>query len=373
MTATSPTALRLVKWAVATSLLVAAMTPLAAKPAAAQADAALTPAEQIYADLAKLPTAERQQRIEEGAKKEGALNFIHTWRGKLARDHVAMFQKRYPFLKLDFNDMGSQDAGERLVAEEVAGRHLTDVVSMAVPDLVDILNKNLIAKYPTPVTTDKILPQYKGFSDPQNRWVTFYWSEFGITYNTDLVPAGHEPKGWDDLCKPEFKGHVSYDPPTVRFLVGIWTMMGEDKAKAWMKCVGQNKPIVQRGHTQRMELMIAGDHWVQGENYMYTCYEKLAKDPKTPCKGVFSAPILGVGGAIVINKNTQHPYTSALFADWTLSEESQVYTGKNFRGPVGVKHPFIPDGTNIFAYGIVPDDVLDNSLKYWDEYVTKVN
>jgi iron(III) transport system substrate-binding protein len=371
MTATSPAALRFVKWSVAASLLAAVVMPLAAMLTAGPA-AAQTAAEKLYAELATLPAAERQARIEEGAKKEGTFNFIHTWRGSLARQHVQMFEKRYPFLKVDFVDIGSQDAAERLVAEETVGRHLTDVVSMAVPDLVDILDKNLVAKYPTPAA-EKILPQYKGFADPDNRWLTFYWSEFGLTYNTDLVKEADAPKTWDDLCKPMFKGQVSFDPPTVRFLVGVYTMMGDAKMQEWTKCIGKNKPIIARGHTQRMELMIAGDHMVQGQNYMYTCYEKLAKAPNTPCKGIFTAPVLGLGGAVVINKNTQHPYASALFADWTLSEESQAYTGKNFRGPVAIKHPFIPEGTKITTYGIVGNDVVEKSMKYWDDNVTKVN
>jgi spermidine/putrescine-binding protein len=274
MTATSATALRFVKWSLGALALTAAAMPLSAldsRPAAAQ-----TAAEKLYAELATLPAAERQKRIEDGARKEGTFNFIHTWRGGLARNHVQMFEKRYPFLKVDYVDIGSQDAAERLVAEEAVRRHLTDVVSMAVPDMVDILERGLVANYPTPAAA-RILPQYKGFADPQNRWLTFYWSEFGLSYNTNLVKEPDAPKSWDDLCKPMFKGQVSFDPPTVRFLVGVYTMMGEAKYQDWTKCIGANKPIIQRGHTQRMELMIAGDHMVQGQNYMYTCYEKLSK------------------------------------------------------------------------------------------------
>jgi len=44
--------------------------------------------EQLYATLAKLPADQREKRIEEGARKEGKLNFVHTWRGKNAKDHV---------------------------------------------------------------------------------------------------------------------------------------------------------------------------------------------------------------------------------------------------------------------------------------------
>src|SRR5215217_9532947 len=79
--------------------------------------------EKIYADLAKLPAAERQKRIEEGARKEGKLVLIHTMRGNLSVDHVALFKKRYPFLNVELEgDIGSGDA---------AGRHFTDVINVA--------------------------------------------------------------------------------------------------------------------------------------------------------------------------------------------------------------------------------------------------
>src|SRR5678815_6145772 len=63
--------------------------------------------EQIYGKLAKLPADQRTKQLEEGARKEGSLNFVHTWRGKIARDHVNLFQKRYPFVKVEMGDIGS--------------------------------------------------------------------------------------------------------------------------------------------------------------------------------------------------------------------------------------------------------------------------
>ena len=128
------------------TLLLATLVLTGARAAPAQAASQPTPVEQLYAELAKLPADERAKRIEEGARKEGKLVFVHTWRGKLARDHIALFRKRYPFINVDMTDIGSQDASERLVAEETAGRHLTDVVSLAVPDLAEILKADLLAK-----------------------------------------------------------------------------------------------------------------------------------------------------------------------------------------------------------------------------------
>src|SRR5437868_7062551 len=148
---------------------------LAAGPAPAQSSAA----EKLYAELARLPTAERAKRLEEGAKKEGKLALLHSWRGALARNHVELFKKRYPFLAVDFTDVGSQDAAERFVAEETAGRHLTDIFNIAVPDMSSVLTANLAAIYPTPAT-DRILPAYRSFIDAEHRWVPYYWSEHGL-------------------------------------------------------------------------------------------------------------------------------------------------------------------------------------------------
>jgi len=105
--------------------------------------AAEASAEQLYATLAKLPADQREKRLEEGARKEGKLNFVHTWRGKIARDHVNLFEKRYPFVKVEMGDIGSQDAAERFIAEETAGRHLTDILTLGVPDMAVILKQNL--------------------------------------------------------------------------------------------------------------------------------------------------------------------------------------------------------------------------------------
>src|SRR5215475_7650360 len=176
------------------------MKPLALLLFAALAASALPPAAtaqtspaQIYAELARLPAAERQKRIEDGARREGKLTLIHTMRGNLSVDHIALFKKRFPFLNVELEgDIGSQDAAERLYAEETAGRHLTDVINVALPDLTALNARNMIARFTTPAI-DRILPPYKGFIDPDARWVPWYWSEHGISYNERLVPKDKIP------------------------------------------------------------------------------------------------------------------------------------------------------------------------------------
>jgi iron(III) transport system substrate-binding protein len=341
-----------------------------AAPVLLHAADAPTPAERLFDELAKLKPEQRAKRLEEGARKEGKLNFIHTFRGKLARDQVRLFEKRYPFVKVEMTDMGSQDAAERLIAEETAKRHLTDVLSLAVPDLPVILKQDLTANYPTPATA-RIPKKFSGFIDKENRWLPWYWSEHGISYNTNLVPPDKAPKDWPDLCNPAYKGQVSFDPPETRFMVGLYVLMGEEKFKGWLKCMGENQPIIQRGHTQRMNLMLAGDHAVQGDNFLYEGALAKKKDPKTPFAIVYSAPILAYAGAMVVNKNTPYPHASALFSDWTLSDESQKYVGDEFRGPLIGRHPYLPDDIKVVPFGYVSDEIVDRLHAYWNQYIGK--
>jgi iron(III) transport system substrate-binding protein len=332
------------------------------------AAAAQTPAEQLYAELAKLKPDERAKRLEEGARKEGKLNFVHTWRGKNAREFGSTFEKRHPYIKFEMSDLGSQDAAERFIAEERTRRHLTDILSLAVPDLAVVLKQNLVARYPTPAT-QKILKPYSGFIDKENRWTAWYWSEHGISYNTNLVSAAQAPKEWFDLCKPAFKGQVSFDPAETRFLAGLYVMMGEEKTKQWLKCIGENQPIIQTGHTQRMELMLTGDHAVQGDNYLYAGIEAMRKNPKTPYAIVYTAPILAFAGSMVISKNTQNPHGAALMADWSLSDEAQKLTSDFLRGPLTIKHPYLPDNIKVVTYNIVGEDITNRLHEAWNQSI----
>ena len=67
---------------------------------------AATAAEELYAELAKLPPAEREKRLVEGAQKENKFVMRPVFRGPNARDHNKIFQTRYPTVKLDSLDQG---------------------------------------------------------------------------------------------------------------------------------------------------------------------------------------------------------------------------------------------------------------------------
>jgi ABC-type Fe3+ transport system substrate-binding protein len=340
---------------------------LAAASAPAPA-AELSAVEQLYADLYKLDPAERAKRIEEGSKKEGGeISIVTGLGGSLGTGHLKIITDTYPFLKLKHTNSGSQDTVERIVAEETAGRHLTDFANTAAPDLAVPVEKNFLARYPTPMF-NRMEPKFRVFMDDtkENRWASWAWTGHGISYNPDMIKEADAPKKWDDLCDPKYKGQVSFEPAETRFLIGIYLVMGEEKMQKWLQCIAKNDPIIMRGHTVRLNLMLAGDHAIQGDNFTYRGALLNKENPKkAPFKVVYTAEILSFADASIINRMTSKPYTAALLTDINYSDAVQQYMAKNFRSPVVGKDPFMPDDMILVAFNIIDDAVIKRLHGYW--------
>ena len=347
--------------------IVAGILLLSAPAVFARDAAGLSPAEKIYADLEKLPASERAAQIEAGARKEGAITLIQTLRSTLGDGQIALFQKRYPFLKVDWTtSLGSPEATERLLAEEAAGRHLTDAVNVAILDFAEVLQQDFLARYKSPVD-DRVLPPYRKFADPRDRWTLSFWSDRGAIYNTNLVPPDKAPKQWMDLCDPFFKRSIEFDSVEARFVAGLYAVLGE-KLHDFMKCLGKNEPIIARG--QFLTLMLAGDHMVNADSYPYQAIAAQRKDPLAPVGFMNSLPIISSFGGVGINRNTIHPYAAALFTDWMLSDEAQAYLATSLRGPVTLPHPYLPAGANVVAPDL-PKSLLDPLVEEWKREVER--
>jgi hypothetical protein len=86
---------------------------------------------------------------------------------------------------------------------------------------------------------------------------------------------------------------------------------------------------------------------------------------------VFSAPIIAGLGGSSINRNAPHPYASALYVDWTVSTESQEYLARQLRGPVTIKHPYLPDDVTLVNAVDPPKDVAARLMAAWLRDVEK--
>jgi iron(III) transport system substrate-binding protein len=333
----------------------------------------LSAVEKLYAELAKLPPAERAKKILEGARKEGSVVMLNTTSGKKGKKHIALFNKAHPRVKGKRGELSPGAANERMIAEATAGRHISDALSLSSSDMGQLLDKNLVARYPTP-ELKKVLPQYKAVLDPENRWTPWMIAEQGMSYNPRLLKQLKidPPKKWMDLCDPKYKGQISFDTPQVRIFSGLYKILGEKKFLEFMECAGKNDPIIMRGQTNRIMLMMAGDHAISGTNSIYLGTQANLKNPKkAPFKAVYSAPIMVYSIGNLIYTKAPHPYAAALWADWTLSQESQEFITSQFRGTTTLTHPFFKPDTNFVVMDRLPKATLDMLHEHWGKHLGK--
>lgn len=346
------------------ALTAAALVPAA--PVKAQ-----TAVEKLYADLAKLPDAERQQKILEGARKEGTVVLLNTTSGRKGVQHLDVFKKRYPEIRAERGELSPETAGEQIVAEATARRHISDGLSLAISDMGEVLKLNIAAVYPTPATK-RVLPEYRGALDPQHRWVPWRISEQGISFNPVMLARFKmtEPKTYMDLCDPQYEGQVALDTASTRVLSGFHAIMGEEETRKFLECMGKNNPVIMRGQTSRIMLMMAGDHAIQASNSLYVGIAANQENPKkAPFKPVYTAPVMIYPTGMIINSNAPHPYAAALFVDWTLTDESQKMVTDWGRGNVTEKHPFFPPEAQLVTFGLLDEGTRDRLHGYYTKYI----
>jgi len=110
---------------------------------------------------------------------------------------------------------------------------------------------------------------------------------------------------------------------------------------------------------------------VQGDNYLYQGVAMQRKNPRAPFTIVYTAPILATNDVLAINRNAPNPYAAALFADWTMTPESQNYLARWLRGPVALKHPYLPPDVTLVDNIEPPADVMERLIGDWQRYVEK--
>lgn len=349
----------------------AVSTLLSGSPQAA--DRPLTKNEQLFADLAKLPAVEREKRFIEGARKEGKVDVLTGTRGRMAQEQMDLFSKRYPFVKLAYTSNSSPIVTELLITETAAGKHLTDAMSANTPNFRILLEQNIAARFPTP-NLDLIPARYAGFKDPEDRFLPYYTTDHSIGFNTSMMKPEEYPKSYQDLCDPRFRGQVSFEPAESQFLIGLYEMYGRDEQKVqdWLKCIGENDPIISKGHTTRLMLLLAGDHSVSPDLLAYNGVALNRKNPKkAPYQVAYTAPLMVNATAVVINNNAVRPNAAALFSDFHLSDDMQSYLYENLRGTMKGKHPFLPDEAVLIPYAYVDDAIEQRLHSYWNKFIGK--
>ncbi len=279
--------------------------------------AAVKSVEQTLAEINKLAPAERQKRLEEGARKEGAVQFYSNENIDLLQRQAEGFMKRYPFVKADYWRGSGARLVDRILLEHRAKKLDADIVNVPFEAGIAIKKEHVWAVYRSP----ELRNYSKMYADEQGYWSAGHINIAVIAYNSKMVRPDEAPKDYPDLFNPKWKGDLSIDQEPDRALNGWLAAWGEEKTRDFLKRLMRNGMIVRRGHTQQMQLLCGGEFKIGVELYAYRVAQ-VKYEKKCPVAMSFPNPTPGsVGSLAGVNRNARHPHAAALFLDFILSAE----------------------------------------------------
>ena len=276
-------------------------------------------------ELAAYTGADRQQRLVEGAKKEGPLSIYTSMQNDDMGALVAGFEKKYG-LKTTVWRAGSDKVLQRAVTEARGNRHTVDIMETNGPELESSSREKILVAVKSPHLS-QLIPQAL---HPHGEWVGTRLNVFVQAYNTNLVKKEELPKTWDDLLHPRWKGRLGIEAEDQDWMAGIFSEIGEAKGvKLFKDIVATNGMSVRKGHTLLTQLVVSGE--IPFALTVYNYKAEQLKDKGGPIEWLsIGTPIARTNGVAVL-KAAPNPHSAILFFDFEISEEGQkILAGRDF-------------------------------------------
>jgi ABC-type Fe3+ transport system substrate-binding protein len=306
------------------------------------------------------------------AKREGHVTWYTTQTiAQLARPAAEAFQKKYG-IEVGFTRGDSGAVALRVLQEHQAGRTLADVVdgTSVVPTLE---RQGLLMRW-TPAGADR-LP--KDAVDPAGYWVATNEYIQTPVFNTTLVAKGAEPKTFQDLLAPKWKGQMAWashgsTSGGAGFVGLVLTSMGEAKGMAYLRQLATQK-IAEIGGSARyvVDQVVAGEYPIALQAFNHEAVISAAQG--APVQWIPLNPSMGVFSVLAVTKEAPHPNAAKLFEQYLISPEGQQLFRDRDYIPVDPQVPpkvasLRPDGQSFRAIFFSPDQIMDSISKWSSVY-----
>jgi iron(III) transport system substrate-binding protein len=297
-----------------TVVLATGCAPAAAPAKPAEQPKAAAPAEKAAPAPAK---PESIDELYEKAKQEGgALALYASINPNTTAKIFPAFEQRFPGVKIDWVDATGEKLVARITAEARGGKVLADAVQTNIDHVAAVKDQGLLV--------DWLPPEAAAYPDGVKGpyWLASDLKFYVLGWNTNLVKKEDEPRQFEDLADPKWKGKLIGDPTDVELIVALAKrkFQNDDKAVELLQKIAANNPEFHVGHSDVVEMLAAG----QGSVCM-TCFSH--HFPPRLKKGV---PLgysltegIGLVSANAILKDAPHPNTAKLWVRWVATEEGQ--------------------------------------------------
>ncbi|HEY0453236.1 ABC transporter substrate-binding protein [Actinophytocola sp.] len=355
--------------AAATALL---LSSCGASPTAAgngggdkSAEAART-ASATYDRINGLTGKDRHDTLAGLAEKEGKLS-IYTSNTDIDK-LVAGFENAYN-IDVSVYRANSETVLQRELQEQQAGFFGNDVIDTNAGEL-NVMNKEGLLSPYEGALRDAVRKEGQA-----NGWTASRFNVFVVGWNTDRVKPGQEPRSFEDLADPKWKGQVSMEVGDVDWFAGMYEYYrGQGRSDAEIRDlfsrIAANSKVA-KGHTTQGELLSAGQFAITVSSYSHTVDKAADKGaPVTwhPKSGKPVEPIVVRPNGVGLMKTAQHPAAAMLFMDWELTEGQKILADAFRVGSIpGARDPLV--GLTVVA---TPEKELLDNPKKWDDLYAEI-
>src|SRR4030095_7256081 len=133
--------------------------------------------------------AKDRAKLIEDAKKEGKVMVYVSSNASDARALEAAFEKKYPFINMEFYSSGKDALLTRYLLEARTNTFLADVYQSSVFPIMNLVEKGLLAKYYSPEREGYI----DALRDKDGYWNATYLNAVTMAYNSRMLKSDEVP------------------------------------------------------------------------------------------------------------------------------------------------------------------------------------
>ena len=190
---------------------------------------------------------DREQKLSEGAKKEGRVVVYSFTAVDQLQPLLEEFQKRYPFIKPEQYRANATGVFNKFATESRAGHTLADVIDISAGEAHTLSQLALIDSYLSP--SREGIP--KDFMDEKGFWTAHYHFVLALGFNTQQIKPVEAPKSYEELLNPKWKGRLSLDPADQDLFGALLLHWGKEKALNYFRNVAKLEPRMVPGTPNR--------------------------------------------------------------------------------------------------------------------------
>ena len=280
---------------------------------------------------AQTQPAKSPEELIAAAKREGKVVVYSGYLSPQTHDPIGkLFEQKYG-IKVEVFTARGNELRERVRVEQNSGRFLGDVLHNAMLlTQQQIDGEAPLEKLGALPGAERLKPAFAGRASELQ--VPVFTINYGFLINSNLVKPQDEPRKWQDLLDPRWKGKILFDDPRTPGGGRVAFHMTMDKyGRGFHEKLAAQEPTFSRDYGEAARRIARGE---------YAVYIPLIFSQGSPLKGLPVRMVIPEDGvtygsySTAVLKNAPHPNAARLLSEFYLTDAVQAIYAETGHGIV---------------------------------------